>query len=215
MTDIVEETEPESSFKETLKKKPPVLGRKKSSVPKTVPEEEDRDDDFSDESEDEQTKTKKNELKDFTFIPGKEKGDNHGHTFMDKSLNDADLSKLSSVERIREYLEEEIGIDLLLKIHPVLKSFGDDILLAEKMVELKQSLKPYLSGDKVDRYHQYFATLIFYELEMEKSVQNKRSDQQPEQYDASGMMNVINCFKDVSTTAAFGKQGLMGTIGKR
>jgi hypothetical protein len=39
------------------------------------------------------------------------------------------MSKLSSVERIREFLEQELGIDKLKKVHPILKSFGDDILL--------------------------------------------------------------------------------------
>lgn len=49
MTDIVEETEPESSFKETNKHK-----KKKAIKGKVIPirEEEDRDDDFSDESDD-------------------------------------------------------------------------------------------------------------------------------------------------------------------
>jgi hypothetical protein len=49
MTDIVEETEPESSFKETNKHK-----KKKVIKGKVIPirEEEDRDDDFSDESDD-------------------------------------------------------------------------------------------------------------------------------------------------------------------
>jgi hypothetical protein len=52
-----------------------------------IADDTDRDDDFSEESEDEQTKTSKNELKDFTFIPGSSKDgeENKGHTFMAKS----------------------------------------------------------------------------------------------------------------------------------
>lgn len=59
MTEVVEETEPESSFKETDRHKRNLMGRKKSEVPTTVRESEeftpsqDRDDDFSEESEDE------------------------------------------------------------------------------------------------------------------------------------------------------------------
>jgi len=129
MTEVVEETEPESSFKETDRKKKIKFGGPNArDVPTTVPEEsnyEDRDDDISSESENEQLKSEKNELKDFTFIPGNGKNNDHkGHTFMAKSMvsNDVDMSKLSSVERIREYLESELGIELLKQIHPIIKS---------------------------------------------------------------------------------------------
>jgi hypothetical protein len=47
------------------------------------------------------------------------------------------MSKLSSVERIREYLESELGIDILIKIYPIIKSFGDDILFMDKINDLK------------------------------------------------------------------------------
>ena len=63
-----------------------------------------------------------------------------------------------------------------------------------------------------------FSTLVFYELEMEKSESSKKIDdgnQQAQGYDPSGMLNAINCFKDVSTTATFGKFGMKSTIGKR
>lgn len=68
---------------------------------------QDRDDDFSEESEDEQTKQAKNELKDFTFIPGSKPSDNKGHTFLAKSINEgsnSDVDDLSSSERIKAYL---------------------------------------------------------------------------------------------------------------
>lgn len=148
MTDIVEETEPESSFKDTTKK----ARRSIADAPKTVPEiilesEADRDDDFSDES-DEQPKEAKNELKDFTFIPGKKLDDNKGHTFLAKSQNsgDVDMSKLNSVERIREYLEDELGTEKLQAVYPIIKSFGDDILFMDKMQDLKAQLEHLLTS---------------------------------------------------------------------
>ena len=108
----------------------------------------DRDDDFSEESEDENTKSAKAALKDFTFTPGK-KLNNNGHTFMEgqgDANQDMDLSKLSSVERIKEYLEEELGEEALIKLYPIIKSFGDDILFADKIGELKDKLKHIISG---------------------------------------------------------------------
>ena len=57
-----------------------------------------------------------------------------------------DLSKLSSVEQIREYLEAEIGVDVLKQVHPIIRSFGDDILFTDKMLELKQRLSHLLTG---------------------------------------------------------------------
>ena len=86
------------------------------------------------------------------------------------------MSKLSSVERIREYLEQELGIDKLVKIYPIIKSFGDDILFMDKISDLKYQLKPYLTGAEVDKYHTWFSTLVFYELEMEKSQSDKKKD---------------------------------------
>ena len=99
MSAVVEETEPESSFKETdkcwKKAKNAGLNRAPSTeVPHPVPEEEsqsdhhslppDRDDDFSDDDEP-ADKANKNELQSFTFIPGQNAGDNKGHTFLAKS----------------------------------------------------------------------------------------------------------------------------------
>jgi hypothetical protein len=81
------------------------------------------------------------------------------------------MSKLSSVEQIREYLESELGADKLKKIYPIIKSFGDDILFMDKLQDLKSQLKPYLKESQVDRYHIMFSTLVFYELEIEKANQ--------------------------------------------
>ena len=54
-------------------------------------------------------------------------------------------------------------------MYPIIKGFGDDILFADKMADLKQQLSHLLTSEQVDTYHQSFATLVFYELEIEKS----------------------------------------------
>jgi hypothetical protein len=79
MTGIVEETEPESSFKESkekfsLKEAKPVPKSKKEKIPHPIPEEEhslheeDREEDFS---MDEDIESDPNPLRDFTFIGDK------------------------------------------------------------------------------------------------------------------------------------------------
>ena len=135
------------------------------------------------------------------------------------------MSKLCSVERIREYLEQELGPELLMKVYPIIKDFGDDILFMDKIQDLKDQLKHLLSGAQVDKYHITFSTLVFYELEIEKNSQAKSSQHssvadrvnghRDQEYDPQGMLNAINCFKDVAATATFGKVGLGQTIGKR
>lgn len=201
MTEVVEETEPESSFKETKEKK---MYRQKSPAPEiqkqTQPETiyEDREDDFSDESTDYKTDQSQVPLKDFTVHPA-----SNDATFVGMRLSqNADVSKLQSIESIREYLEKELGIDRLLKIHPIIRSFGDAILHSDKIDELREKLAHLLDAEKVSYYHQYFATLVFYELEME--------DKQGA-YNPSKFNQVINCFKDVQKTACFGTK----TIGKK
>lgn len=60
-------------------------------------------------------------------------------TFMGKKPVDQgpDMSKLDTIEKIRDYLETELGVDKLMKIYPIIKSFGDDILFMDKIGELK------------------------------------------------------------------------------
>lgn len=104
-------------------------------------------------------------------------------------------------------------------MHPIVKNFGDDILFMDKIQDLKDELKHLLTSQQVDKYHITLSTLVFYELEIEKANMSKSSQadqiqEQPE-YDPSGMLNAINCFKDVQATAAFGGGGLGQTIGKR
>jgi hypothetical protein len=133
---------------------------------------------------------------------------------------DLDLSKLSSVEQIKEYLGSELGKDTLDKILPIIKAFGDEILFVDKLPELKDQLAHLLPAKQVDKHHQSFATLVFYELEVEKAKSLKASlpkDQQDEvkDFDPAGMLQAMNCFKDVATTAGFGSGSLTATIGKK
>lgn len=175
---------------------------------------QDRDDDFSDESEDEQTKQDKNELRDFTFIPGSKPSDNKGRTFLAKSVNEGaelGVENLSSSEQIRTYLEGQLGLHLLDQIYPIIKSFEDNILLSDKIGELQGKLKHLITPQQVNQYYNHFATWVFYEMQKDRSHQ-----EDPEgDYDPSGMLNVINCFKDVAVTATFGKFGMKATIGKK
>lgn len=88
MSEVVEETEPESSFKETNKFKqrkasgspmPTIDENERASPDFVVPE--DREDDFSDSEGDEEEKQPKNPFKEFTFIPGAKQEDDLGSSF--------------------------------------------------------------------------------------------------------------------------------------
>ncbi len=83
-----------------------------------------------------------------------------------------DTSKLGSIEAIKEYLESDLGIDIFVKVYPIIKQFGDDILFLDNLLSLKDQLKGLLSPDQVEKYHIYFSTLVFYELEIEKANQS-------------------------------------------
>lgn len=70
---------------------------------------------------------------------------------------------MHSIEHVREYLESEIGEEVLLKIYPLLLDVGDDIFVEENTELLTIMLKDLLSADKVRKYINFFATLIFFE----------------------------------------------------
>lgn len=137
----------------------------------------DRDDDFSEDSEDEETKINKHQdslAYSLSLAPGSTIGGGANaltHTFIGGGNKigdtkdqdqDLDLSKLSSVEQIKAYLEKELGKDKLDKIVPIIKEFGDDILFVDKLPELKNQLAHLLTAKQVDQHHQSFATLVFY-----------------------------------------------------
>jgi hypothetical protein len=48
-----------------------------------------------------------------------------------------DTSKLGSIEAIKEYLESDLGIDIFVKVYPIIKQFGDDILFLDNLLSLK------------------------------------------------------------------------------
>lgn len=97
---------------------------------KTAEDQPDRDDDFSEESEDEDTKISKNNG--LTFMGG------HGGILPNQGENEEkDMTKLSSVERIKDYLSQELGKGATEQIYPIIKSFGDDILSGDKINKLK------------------------------------------------------------------------------
>lgn len=53
---------------------------------------------------------------------------------------DEDLTKYNNIERIKDYLENEIGRDVLDKAHPILKEFGDDILYENNIPDVIEKL---------------------------------------------------------------------------
>lgn len=73
------------------------------------------------------------------------------------------MSKMHSIEHVREYLEQEIGEDLLIKVYPRLLDVGDDIFVEENVEMLVILLKDLLTEDMVKKYIGFFATLIFFE----------------------------------------------------
>jgi hypothetical protein len=38
------------------------------------------------------------------------------------------VSKMTDIESVRDYLECELGEETLMKVYPILRDFGDDIL---------------------------------------------------------------------------------------
>lgn len=56
---------------------------------------------------------------------------------------------MHSIEHVREYLESEIGEDLLLKVYPKLLDVGDDVFLEENTELLCVMLDGLLARDLV------------------------------------------------------------------
>lgn len=80
---------------------------------------------------------------------------------------DEDLEKYNTFERIKEYLQEEIGKEVLDKAHPVLKEFGDDILYEKNIPKVVERLEGIVGENEVVKYLHFFATLIFFENQKE------------------------------------------------
>ena len=151
MTGIAEETEYEDTIRASKgfgagnnewrkKSTSPAADSKSNASKSTFDLPPDRDDDFSDGSDGEAAS--KPSAASFTLVPGQGL---QAATFMDRGGNgqqaaDLDMSKLDTVEKIREYLEAELGVETLVKVYPIIKEFGDDILFMDKIQELKSKL---------------------------------------------------------------------------
>mmetsp|Transcript_38722 Transcript_38722/g.38271 ORF Transcript_38722/g.38271 Transcript_38722/m.38271 type:complete len:271 (+) Transcript_38722:568-1380(+) len=92
---------------------------------------------------------------------------------------DHDLETYNTFDRIKEYLEEEIGEEILTKAHPILKEFGDDILYEKNIPKVVEKLSGIVKEDEVIKYLHFFATLIFFENQKESLSQGKdKKDEQ-------------------------------------
>jgi hypothetical protein len=73
------------------------------------------------------------------------------------------MSRMHSIEHVREYLETAIGEEKLLKVYPKLLDVGDDVFMDENTEMLTVIMKDLLTEEQVKRYMPFFATLIFFE----------------------------------------------------
>lgn len=96
-------------------------------------------------------------------------GNNNNFTFMGNEGGAAlkEISKMSSVEQYRDFLEKELGEEKLMRAYPLLKEFGDKILFFEKTAELECILSGVLTTNEIRKYQPHFATWIFMELQAE------------------------------------------------
>jgi hypothetical protein len=69
---------------------------------------------------------------------------------------------------LRDYFEQELGEEKLLRAYPILKEFGDGIFYDETGDELIEKLRGILTVQEIKKYQNLFASLIFMELEAEK-----------------------------------------------
>ena len=76
-------------------------------------------------------------------------------------------SRMHSIENVREFLESEIGEELLLKVYPVLLDIGDDVFFDQNTELLHSKLRHLLTEEQVKKFASYFETLIFFEKQAE------------------------------------------------
>ena len=120
-----------------------------------------------------------------------------------------EISKFTSVEQYREFLEKELGEDRLMKAYPLLKEFvsysskfyifvqGDRILYFDKTTELEAILKDILTVKEIKKYQPHFATWIFMELQAETTDEQTGVK--------LGADNAMKTLKNINMTAQFGK----------
>lgn len=124
---------------------------------------------------------------DFTFMGGA--NNNEDKAYMDQ------LSKFTSVEQYRDFLEKELGEDKLMAAYPLLRDFGDNILFFEKTPELEKILSNVLSIQEIRKYQPHFATWIFMEMQAEAP---------DEAGNKIGIDNAMKTLKNINMTANFG-----------
>lgn len=119
-----------------------------------------------------------------------------------------EISKFTSVEQYREFLEKELGEERLMKAYPLLKEFvsytlffhacqGDRILYFEQTTELEAILKGILTAKEIKKYQPHFATWIFMELQAETTDEQTGVK--------LGADNAMKTLKNINMTAQFGK----------
>ena len=164
----------------------------------TSPEGYQRDNLSSSDEDDENYQTAKQGGIDFTQSFGRPGQQNNlkDFTFMDGEQMPREVSKkLGSIASIRDYLEAEIGQERLYQAYPILRDFGDDILFEEKAEVLVQKLSHILSRAEVKQYQNFFALLVFHDLQADASGGG-----------VDGMLSAAATLKGIShMTANFGK----------
>jgi hypothetical protein len=120
-------------------------------------------------------------------------------TFMANDPNSAyvfdQISRFTSVEQYRDFLEKELGEERLMQAYPLLKEFGDNILFFERAPELERILSGILTVQEIKKYQPHFATWIFMELQAES----------PDEYGHKlGTDNAMKTVKNINMTANFG-----------
>ena len=114
---------------------------------------------------------------------------------------DHDLEEYNTYERIKEYLENEIGEEILTKAHPILKQFGEDILYENNIPEVTEKLKGILSEEDVHKYLHFFATLVFFENQTEKLSQDgDRKEKENESFNQESPKSDSTKVSDVNFT---------------
>jgi hypothetical protein len=80
-----------------------------------------------------------------------------------------------------------------MKVYPILRDFGDDILFEHKTDLLCSKVEMYITPEQVKKYQNFFALLVFYELE---TTEHGGGDQ--------GLLSASMTLKNINFTANFG-----------
>lgn len=103
------------------------------------------------------------------------------------------VSKMTDIESVRDYLENELGEETLMRVYPILRDFGDDILFVEKTNKLCKKVADYLTPEQVVKYQNFFALLIFYDMESAEQGGGEH-----------GNLSAMATLKNINFTANFG-----------